>query len=100
MKQLKKMWTMIVVLAIFSTAKTSFCQVINIRTVEQGGTGRYSAVMITEASLPTHTIFRPKDMRIFNERNKLPIIVWGNGACYDSPWEHINFLNEIASHGF
>jgi uncharacterized protein YciI len=30
----------------------------------------------------------------------LPIITWGNGACFDSPWEHVNFLNEVASHGF
>jgi hypothetical protein len=27
-------------------------------------------------------------------------LVWGNGACTDSPWEHFKFLNEIASHGF
>jgi hypothetical protein len=30
----------------------------------------------------------------------LPIIAWGNGACANSPWEHINFLSEMASHGF
>jgi len=70
------------------------------RVVEDGGTGAYSAVMYTDGSLLTHTIFRPKDLSVFGEKNKLPIIAWGNGACANSPWEHINFLSEVASHGF
>jgi hypothetical protein len=70
------------------------------RTVEDGGTGKYKAVMVTDSSLPTHTIFRPTDLTVFGEESKLPIIVWGNGACANSPWEHVNFLSEVASHGF
>lgn len=69
------------------------------RVVEDGGTGQYSALMLTESSLPTHTLFRPAELDALGEE-KLPILVWGNGACFDSPWEHVNFLNEIASHGF
>jgi dienelactone hydrolase len=56
--------------------------------------------MMEEASLPTHTIFRPADLKPFDKKNPLPILVWGNGACANNPREHINFLNEIASHGF
>lgn len=70
------------------------------RTIEDGGTGRYKAVMLQEASLPTHTVFRPADLKSFGGSNKLPIIAWGNGACANSPWEHVNFLSEVASHGF
>ena len=70
------------------------------RTVEDGGTGPYSAIMVTESSLLTHTVFRPKDLNIFGRKNRLPIIVWGNGACANSPWEHVNFLSEISSYGF
>ncbi|MBP8261092.1 MAG: alpha/beta hydrolase [Verrucomicrobia bacterium] len=70
------------------------------RTVEDGGTGPYKALMATDSTLGTHTIFRPKDLSAFGEKNKLPIIVWGNGACANSPWEHVNFLSEVASHGF
>lgn len=70
------------------------------RTVEDGGTGPYKALMISETSLPTHTVFRPKDLSVIGEKNKLPIIAWGNGACANSPWEHINFLSEVASYGF
>jgi len=70
------------------------------RIVEDGGTGEYSAIMMTESSLPTHTIFRPENITPFGKKNKLPVIAWGNGACFNSPWEHVNFLNEVASHGF
>ena len=68
--------------------------------VEDGGTGPFKAIMVSDASLQTHTIFRPQDLGIFGRDNKLPIIAWGNGACANSPWEHINFLSEVASYGF
>src|SRR5688572_26210068 len=70
------------------------------RTVEDGGTGPYPAVMASDESLPTHTVFRPKDLGALADKLKLPIVVWGNGACANSPWEHVNFLSEVASHGF
>lgn len=68
--------------------------------IENGGTGTYPAIMVSEPSLPTHTVFKPQDLSKFGGTNKLPIIAWGNGACFDSPWEHVKFLNEVASHGF
>lgn len=70
------------------------------RTVEDGGTGPYKAVMVSDKELATHTVFRPKDLSPFGEKAKLPIVAWGNGACANSPWEHVNFLSEVASHGF
>lgn len=70
------------------------------RVVEDGGTGAYKAIMYTDSSLPTHTVFRPNDLNVFGKKARLPIIAWGNGACANSPWEHINFLSEVASHGF
>ncbi|OUJ74363.1 alpha/beta hydrolase [Hymenobacter crusticola] len=71
-----------------------------IKVVEDGGTGPYRAVMLTENTLPTHTVFRPKDLSVFKGKTKLPIIAWGNGACANSPWEHVNFLSEVSSYGF
>jgi len=69
--------------------------------VEDGGTGPFKAVMAQDGSLPTHTIFRPRDMSAVGKtQDRLPIVAWGNGACANSPWEHVNFLSEIASHGF
>lgn len=70
------------------------------RIVEEGGTGAYKAIMMAEESLSTHTIFRPQDLSKFNQSNLLPIVVWGNGGCANSPSGHINFLNEVASQGY
>jgi hypothetical protein len=98
--RMKKLKTLTLVIALFAWIHQSFSQETNSRIVEGGGTGKYSAIMMTEATLPTHTIFRPKDMSVFGKKSKLPVIAWGNGACFDSPFEHVNFLNEVASHGF
>lgn len=68
--------------------------------VEEGGTGKYKAVMTEVESLPAHTVFMPQDLKPFGKKNPLPVLVWGNGACRNSPWEHYKFLNEIASHGY
>ncbi len=70
------------------------------RIVEEGGTGPFKAVMLEDPSLPEHTVFAPQNLAPFGRKNLLPILVWGNGACSNSPWEHYKFLNEIASHGF
>ena len=70
------------------------------RIVEDGGTGPYKAVMTEVAGLKAHTVFMPQDLSVFNANHALPVLVWGNGACSNSPWEHYKFLNEIASHGF
>lgn len=75
-------------------------QEIERRVVEDGGSGVYPAVMVADASLPTHTLFRPDDLSVFGGETRLPIVVWGNGACFNSPWEHMNFLSELASHGY
>lgn len=70
------------------------------RVIEDGGTGPFSAIMLSESTLPSHTVFRPKDLSSFGNNKKLPIIAWGNGACANSPWEHVNFLSEVSSYGF
>ena len=72
----------------------------NSRIVEEGGSGPYKAIMMEESTLTTHTIFRPQDLSKFGKKNLLPVLVWGNGGCANSPSGHINFLNEVASQGF
>ena len=91
---------LVLIFAICMCYSAMYAQKATVRTVEDGGTGPYSAIMYTDNSLATHTIFRPKDLSAFGKQNKLPIIAWGNGACANSPWEHVNFLSEVASHGF
>lgn len=70
------------------------------RIIEGGGTGPYKAVMREEPTLREHTVFVPQDLTPFGKGKQLPVLVWGNGACANSPFEHVNFLNEIASHGY
>jgi len=75
-------------------------QAQNSRIVEEGGTGPYKAIMMEEPTLTTHTVFRPQDISKFGKGNLLPVLVWGNGGCANSPSGHINFLNEVASQGY
>lgn len=99
---MKKVFISIAVLVFTGivSQKSLSAQDVPSRVVEDGGTGDYPAIMYTDSSLNTHTIFRPADLSVFGNENKLPIIAWGNGACANSPWEHVNFLSEVASHGF
>lgn len=68
--------------------------------VEDGGTGPHKALMAEFQGLEAHTVFFPQDLSKFDSKNPLPVLVWGNGACVNSPWEHYLFLNEIASQGY
>ena len=68
--------------------------------IEDGGTGPYSAIATEDGSLPGMTIYRPRDLSPFGKPQKLPILLWGNGACANTTEEHKNFLNELASHGY
>lgn len=99
MKKLVLFFFLTVIMA--SCASGPVCPVmVKSRIVEDGGTGPYKAVMFQAPELEAHTVFAPQDLSVFGKRKKMPVLVWGNGACYNSPWEHYKFLNEIASHGF
>lgn len=91
--------TSLMALGIFSMSMVNDNQGAS-RIVEEGGTGNYKAIMKEEPSLDAHTIFVPQDLSAFDKKNPLPVLVWGNGACNNSPFEHYKFLNEIASHGY
>ena len=92
---MKRLFTTLAVVAIASLA---FGQ--KSRVIEEGGLGQYKAIMKEEPSLEAHTVIVPQDLSSFGPGHRLPVLVWGNGACNNSPFEHIKFLNEIASHGY
>ena len=64
-----------------------------------GGSGAFPAVMEADPGLPTHMIYRPRDLSALGA-TKLPIVVWGNGACVNVGNAFRHFLAEIASHGY
>lgn len=68
--------------------------------IEEGGTGPHPAFVTEDRTLPGMTIFRPRDLSAFGADQKLPVLLWGNGACANTTQEHKNFLNDIASHGY
>ncbi|WP_427963495.1 hypothetical protein [Altererythrobacter sp.] len=63
------------------------------------GDGPYPATIETDPTLPGHVIYRPRDLSAF-AGGKLPILVWGNGACADDGAAHRLHLAEIASYGY
>lgn len=66
--------------------------------VARGGTGPFPAIMVSDPHLPTHTLYRPKDLAAV--KGKLPIVAWGNGACANIGNRFRYYLSEIASHGY
>jgi predicted dienelactone hydrolase len=70
------------------------------QAVQAGGGGAWPAVMNADPGLPTHTLYRPNDLRAATRAGKLPIVVWGNGACANIGNRFRYFLTEIASHGY
>ena len=63
------------------------------------GDGPYPAVIETDPAFPRHVIYRPANLAPF-DASKLPILVWGNGACVDDGTAHRLHLAEIASYGY
>jgi len=63
------------------------------------GDGPYPATIEADPGLPGHVIYRPADLSPF-AGGKLPIVVWGNGACVDDGTAHRLHLAEIASYGY
>lgn len=76
----------------------------SVQTIEvmigDGGSGPYRSVLVGDPTLPTHTLYRPRDLQPFGATTSLPIVAWANGGCRNSSGEFRNFLTEIASHGF
>lgn len=63
------------------------------------GDGPYPALIEIDDSLPGHVIYRPTDLTPFGG-GKLPVVIWGNGACADDGTAHRFHLAQIASYGY
>ena len=60
------------------------------------GSGPYPAAMVTDPSLPNHTIYAPKAPPNIT----MPFIAWGEGGCSTDGSTYRNMLTELASHGY
>jgi len=63
------------------------------------GSGPYKVVMEMDAGLPGDTIYRPEDLSALAS-TRLPIVLWGNGACVNIGNFYAPFLTEISSYGY
>lgn len=64
-----------------------------------GGTGAHAALMEMDSGLPTHTVYRPADLKALGGK-KLPVVAFANGGCRNIGNRFRPFLTEIASHGY
>jgi len=61
------------------------------------GSGPYRAVLEVDPRLPTHTLYHPVDLAAVG---RLPVVLWGNGACANAGDRFRWFLSDIASYGY
>ena len=93
--------TLLPIPAIADGTETINDQVVRQKEIENGGSGRYRAIIVSEKSLPDFTIYRPRNVQYAARREgPLPILIWCNGACSGSSIGYERMLNEIASHGY
>lgn len=45
-------------------------------------------------------VFRPTSLDSFPRKDKLPVVIWGNGGCAINVGRHAGFVETVASHGF
>jgi hypothetical protein len=72
---------------VFSTSRGDS---VSARIAASGITGPYKSEYSTDPNLPKHTIYAPLNAP---EGIKLPVLIWGNGACsyvYDDHYR-VNF---------
>lgn len=71
------------------------------KTIEDGGTGNYKAVIEEDSTLKGFTVYRPTDLQsAAKKEGKLPVLLFANGGCMNANTGYENMLNDIASHGY
>lgn len=63
------------------------------------GSGPYKAIMEMDRGVPGDTIYRPENLSTL-DGTRLPIVLWGNGACVNIGNFYAPFLTEISSYGY
>jgi len=85
----------LLVLCMASEAKT-----VHTKTARDGGSGPWKAIAAEDDALPGRTVFRPENLAEAGQGKKLPVILFGNGGCSRSSEGLMDFLIEVASHGY
>ncbi len=87
--------------ALLAAGALCLAQTERTQVIENGGTGPYKSVAVGDKSLPTHTIYRPENLKAYvNENGKIPVLLYANGACANNNLEMSRLLSEVASYGY
>ena len=87
--------------ALLAAGSLCLAQTERTQVIENGGTGPYKSVAVGDKSLPTHTIYRPENLKAYvNENGKIPVLLYANGACANNNLEMSRLLSEVASYGY
>jgi len=87
--------------ALLAAGAVCLAQTKRTQVIEDGGTGPWKSIVVGDTSLPTHTIYRPKDLKGYVEKNgKIPVLLYANGACANNNLEMSRLLSEVASWGY
>ena len=71
------------------------------KVIDGGGSGKFTAVALKEKSLPGYVVYRPLNLKqAAQQEGKLPILVFANGGCMDTSIGYERMLTEIASRGY
>ena len=108
LKTMKKMAALLVtgVLTMMQVTASAADETINSQVarqkeVDNGGSGRYRAIVVSEKTLKNFTVYRPRNIKYAARREgPLPILIWCNGACSGSSIAYERMLNDMASHGY
>lgn len=63
------------------------------------GTGPYKVIRRVLDNLPEHVVYQPADLQALGD-TKMPLYLFGNGACSTDATKSRHHLIEIASHGY
>ena len=70
------------------------------KVIDNGGAGTHKAMAAKDLLFPDFTVYRPKDLDFAVSKTTLPLVVFGNGACFNTSLPFERYLNEIASFGY
>lgn len=92
---MKKQTSLMLALAVSFSPVAAQAQ--NARTIgTPAGSGGMPAIAQGRADAPGYTIYRPARW----PKQRLPLVLWGNGGCRDNGLSASHFLREISSHGY
>ena len=83
------------------TSMVCYGQGIQVKIIDEGGSGTFKAIAVKETGAEEFVVYRPKELNLAHATmGPLPLLMWANGGCMDTSAGYERMLTEIASHGY